>query len=306
MIDVTFLGTSNAIPTAKKNHPAVLLTYEGENILIDCGEGTQRQFRKAKLNPGKITRILLTHWHGDHVLGIPGLLQTLSLNGYDKTLYIYGPKGTKKSIKKMKEIFSFVGNYNIQVKEVSSGIFFKGKDFYLESKRMTHGIRCNAYTFVKKDKIRIDKKRLEKTELPKNELIQKLKLGKNVKYNGKKYNAKDLTFKEKGKKISFVLDTSMNKKIIPFVKNSNLLICESSLDSSLEKKAKETGHLTAKQAGEIAKKSNSEKLVLMHISPRYEKEIKTILNDTKGAFKKTTIAKDFDSIKIERGNKEND
>ena len=76
---ITFLGTSQAIPTAKRNHTAVLLSYKDENILIDCGEGTQRQFRKAKLNPCKLTRILITHWHGDHVLGLPGLLQTLAL-----------------------------------------------------------------------------------------------------------------------------------------------------------------------------------------------------------------------------------
>ncbi len=88
MIKITFLGTSDQIPSAKRNHTAILLTYKGENILVDCGEGTQRQFRKARLNPCKITRLLITHWHGDHVLGIPGLLKTLALSGYNKTLSI--------------------------------------------------------------------------------------------------------------------------------------------------------------------------------------------------------------------------
>ena len=104
MIKLTFLGTSDSIPTEERNHTSILLTYEGENILIDCGEGTQRQIRKAKLNPCKITRILITHWHGDHVLGIPGLLQTLSMSGYNKTLYIYGPEGTKKFMKELLKI----------------------------------------------------------------------------------------------------------------------------------------------------------------------------------------------------------
>jgi len=91
-ITITFLGTSQAIPTARRNHTAILLQYKAENLLIDCGEGTQRQFRKARLNPCKITKLLITHWHGDHILGIPGLLQTLLLNQYNKTLEIYGPR----------------------------------------------------------------------------------------------------------------------------------------------------------------------------------------------------------------------
>ena len=91
-IKITFLGTSGSVPSAMKNHPAILLTYQGENILIDCGEGTQRQFRKAKLNPCKINRILITHWHTDHILGLPGLIKTLALSGYKKQLYIYGPR----------------------------------------------------------------------------------------------------------------------------------------------------------------------------------------------------------------------
>lgn len=298
MIEITFLGTSSAIPTSKKNHSATLLRYGKENILVDCGEGTQRQFRKAKINPTKITKILITHWHGDHVLGIPGLLQTLSLNGYNKTLNIYGPKGTKKYFKNLMGAFVFEKNYEISLKEISSGRFFEDEDFYLESEGMTHGIPCNAYSFIEKDKLRINKKRLEKTELPQNELIQKLKMGKDISYKGKKYKYKDLTFKEEGKKISFVLDTSFNKKIVSFVKNSDILICESSLDSEMENRAKETNHLTSKQVGEIAKKSKSKKLALVHISPRYEKEPQKILNEAKKIFKNTIMPKDLDTIKI--------
>jgi len=117
-ISVTFLGTSQAIPTATRNHTAILMHYKEENILVDCGEGTQRQFRKLKLNPCKITRILITHWHGDHVLGLPGLFQTLELNNYSKTLHIYGPKGTKKYIKEINNLFIHSGKLKIKVHEV--------------------------------------------------------------------------------------------------------------------------------------------------------------------------------------------
>src|SRR3989338_8790556 len=91
---VTFLGTGNAIPTAARNHTGILASFFNENILIDCGEGIQRQFKIANLNPGKISRILITHWHGDHILGLPGLFQTLAMGSYNKTLKIYGPPGT--------------------------------------------------------------------------------------------------------------------------------------------------------------------------------------------------------------------
>src|SRR3990167_2584674 len=95
MIKITFLGTSDSIPSSKRNHTAILLSCEGENILIDCGEGTQRQFRKMGLNPCKITKILITHWHADHVIGLIGLIKTLDISGYGKTLFIYGPRGIK-------------------------------------------------------------------------------------------------------------------------------------------------------------------------------------------------------------------
>lgn len=297
MIKITFLGTADSIPSAMRNPTSVLLNYNKENILIDCGEGTQRQFRKAKLNPCKVTRILISHWHGDHVLGIPGLLQTLALSGYKKTLFIYGPKGTKSFMKSLLNTFVFRGRYPIKVEEVN-GKFFEIEDFYLETKKMTHGIPCNAYSFIKKGQMRIDKKKLKKSKLPSGPLLQKLKQGKNIVYRGKKYLAKNLTLREGDKKISFVFDTSMNKDIAQFVKNSDLLICESTFSSELEKRAKEYKHLTAKQAAEISKKSKSKKLILTHISQRYDKNLKKILNDARKIFKNSFLVKDLDVLEV--------
>jgi ribonuclease Z len=297
MINITFLGTSSAIPTLKRNTTSVLLTYKGENILIDCGEGTQRQFRKAKLNPCKITRMLITHCHGDHSLGIPGMLQTLSLSGYNKTLFIYGPKGIKKFMKNLLKTFIFKLNYKIEVKEVK-GKFFENQEFYFEAKEMYHVVPCNAYSFIKKGQIKINREKLKKTKLPSGPLLKKLKQGKNITYKGKKYLAKNLTSRENDIKISFVYDTLFNKKIPLFVKNSELLICDSSFHSDIENKAKENKHLTARQAGEIAKKSKSKKLVLTHISQRYDKNLKKILDDAKKVFKNTILVNDFDVVEV--------
>jgi ribonuclease Z len=296
-IKITFLGTSDAVPTETRNHTAILLNNDGENILVDCGEGTQRQFRKAKINPCKITRILITHWHGDHVLGLPGLMQTLAMNGYNKALRIYGPEQTKHFVERIMDLFIFVGKYPSEVKEVR-GRFLDEKDFYIEAKPMTHGVPCNAYVFVKKGQRRIDKKKLEKAKIPSIPLIQKLKQGKDIVYNGKKYLAKNLTFKEEDKKIAFVFDTSMNPSIIPFVKDADLLICESTFSSELGERAKDFRHLTAEQAAEIAKGARVKKLILTHISQRYEKNKKKILDEARKVFKNSFLAEDLESFEI--------
>lgn len=295
-IKVVFLGTSDAVPSAERNHTSIFLEYKNENILVDCGEGTQRQFRKAELNPNKTTRILITHWHGDHILGIPGLLQTLSFSGYNKTLFIYGPKGTKEFMKNMLNTFVFQEKLKMDVEEVD-GKFFETDDFYLESEKMSHGTPCNAYSFVKKGTIRIDKKKLEKTKIQ-GPILKKLKEGKDIVFNGKKYRAKDLTYSEEGKKISFVFDTSFNEKIIPFVRDSDLLICESTFGEDLEDKAKEYKHLSARQTAEIAKKSKSKKLILTHISQRYSKNPKKILDTAKKIFKNSVSANDLDRFEL--------
>ncbi|MEX2017066.1 MAG: ribonuclease Z [Candidatus Pacearchaeota archaeon] len=298
-INITFLGTGSMIPDEKKNHPAFLLSYKSENILVDCGEGTQIQFRKAKLNPCKITRILITHWHGDHTFGLPGLLRTLSTSGYNKKLYIYGPRGIKKHFDEMFVAFGGVENFEVDVKEVSSpGKFFENQDFYLEAEKMIHVQPCNAYNFVEKDKFRIDKAKLKKAKIQPGKHIQELKKGKDIVLNGKKYKAKDFVYGEKGKKVSFVLDTLINERIVPFVKGSDLLVCESSFGSEHEKLAHAYQHLTSKQAAEIAKKGSVKKLMLTHLSQRYNKSSHKIVAEAKKIFKNAHLANDLDSLEI--------
>ena len=299
MIKITFLGTSGAVPSARRSHPAVLLTHDGENILVDCGEGTQRQFRMAHISPTKLTRLLVTHWHGDHTLGIPGLIQTLALNDYKKTLFIYGPRGIKKHMTDLIKAFPSVGGVKMKIEEVAKGgKFLETKNFYLESKPMTHGIPCNAYSFVKKGQVRIDRKKLQKSGLPSGPLLQKLKEGKDIVHNGKKFKAKDLTYFADFKKVSFILDSSMNKNMIALAKDSDVLIVESTYDSELEKLAKEHQHMTSKHAAEVAKKSKAKKLILTHLSERYEKNPEQILTQARKIFKETHLAKDFDVFEV--------
>ncbi len=296
-IEIVFLGTGSSIPTAKRNHPGILLQYGNENILIDCGEGIKRQFRVARLNPCNITRILITHWHGDHVLGIPGLLQTLVHNNYNKKLFIYGPKGTKKYMEAIMQMFIFHGRLDINIEEVD-GRFLETKDFFFEAEKMKHNTETNAYAFVEKDKLRIKKDFLKRKKIANSPELKNLLEGKDIKIGKATLKAKEATYLQKGKKIVVILDTAMNQNAVEIAKNASLLICESSFSKDEEDKAEEYFHLTTEQAAGIAKESMAEQLVLVHLSQRYEKSENKILAEAKKIFPRTKLAHDFMKLEI--------
>ncbi|MDP3881439.1 MAG: ribonuclease Z [Nanoarchaeota archaeon] len=296
-IKLTFLGTGNAIPTKMRNHTSILLSFRDENILIDCGEGTQRQFRYAGISPCKLTRILITHWHGDHVLGLPGLLQTLAMSEYKGVLKIYGPKGTKKMFS-LVESMIFGLKIRVEVNEIGPGVFIDRNEFLLEAQNMEHGIPCNAYSFILKDKRRLDKSKLKKLKLPNSPLLKDLQQGKDIVFNGKKIKVKDVSYTDKGKKVVFILDSALNDKAFSIAKGADLLVSEASFSSTEIGQAKEYKHLTAQEAAQIAKKASAKKLVLTHLSQRYEHNPKIILNEAKNFFKNSILVKDLDSIII--------
>jgi ribonuclease Z len=274
-----------------------LLTYKSENILVDCGEGTQRQFRKAKINPCKLTRILITHWHGDHVLGLPGLLQTLALNNYNRTLYIYVPKGTRHYMDLIFRLFVFDGKIRYEIHEVESSKFEETDDFYLEARSMQHRTPCVAYSFVEKEKLRVNKEKLGKLGI-KGKIVSELAKGKDIEFQNKKIKARELTYSQPGRKITFILDTKINENCYKIAENSDLLICESTYTTKESEQAEEYKHLTAAQAAEIAKKAKAKRLVLTHLSQRYENKEKLILDEAKKVFKNTEIAEDLARIEV--------
>lgn len=294
-ITLNFLGTGNAVPTKLRNHTGILLTYKDENMLFDCGEGMQRQFRYAQLSPTKITRLFITHRHGDHILGIPGLLQTLAMSDYTKTLKVYGPPGTKKLFSLMEEMLLHI-RIHLEVHEIKEGIVFENKDFKVEAKAMSHGIPCFAYAFILKEKVRLDKKKIQKLKLPNSPLLGQLQAGQDIIHNGKKIKAKSVSYTEKGKKIAIILDTEMNPATIELAKDADLLITESTFANEEEERAKEYKHLTAKQAATIAKKAKAKSLILTHISQRYEHSLHIIEKEARKVFKNTQIVKDLDTI----------
>jgi len=291
---VTFLGTGAMKPHKDRNTTAILLTYKGENILIDCGEGTQRQFFKAKISPAKITKILISHWHGDHILGLPGLLQTLARSDYKKTLKIYGPEGTKKFISKLMSLFiASTHRIKYEVIEIKkNGVFLKEKDFQILAETLPHTSECLGYSFRETPKRKINIAYTKKFGLTRDPILGKLQQGKTITYKGKKITPEKGTTLIEGHKISIILDTGYTKKISKFVENSKVLIIESTFLDKDKTRAKEYRHLTAKQAATIAKDSKSKQLILTHLSERYKGE-KEILNEAKKVFKNTKVAKDF-------------
>jgi ribonuclease Z len=296
-MEITFLGTSCMIPTKERNTAAILLNYKDENILIDCGEGTQRQLRIAGIRPTCITKILISHWHGDHVLGLPGMIQTLGASEYSGKLRIYGPPGSAKIVERMMGAFMFDNKVEFEVHDITKPRFFDGKDFYLEAMPLEHSVSCLGFNFVEKDRRRINLKKTEKLGIPEGPLMGELQEGKEIEFKGKKISPDEVTYIVKGKKITYIADTVLTDNCIKLAEDADLLICESVYDSKLEDKATEYKHLTARQAGMIANQSNSKQLVLNHFSQRY-KNTQDIEEDARVVFDKITCAQDFMKIRL--------
>lgn len=291
---VTFLGTSSMNPTKERNNPCTFIQEGTEGILVDCGENTQRQFQIKGISLTKITKILISHWHGDHTLGLPGVIQTLGSFMPNKTLKIYGPKGTIKNINNLIKIFpnSPEKKINLEIKEIKEGKICKTKDFEIFALPLKHGIPSIAYSLIEKDKIKIKKSELKKLGIPEGPIVGQIQRGEVVKWEGKSINLKKLTNIKKGKKITIIMDTLINENCYNIAQNADLLICESTYLSDLEDKAKDRLHLTSKQAALIAKNAKVGKLVLTHFSRRY-KNTKDLEKEAKKIFKNTVAAKDF-------------
>jgi len=306
-IEITFLGTGSAVPTARRNHTGTLLKYKEQNILFDCGEGIQRQFRIASINPCKLTKIFISHWHGDHILGLVGLLQTLAMNGYNGKLKIYGPRGTERSIDLILETYmrryledskSEGYNFEIEALDVDEGPLDNTEEYKIDAIRTDHGIPSLAYSFIVKEKNRIDKSKLKKLGIGNSPLIGELARGKSVKINDVTINGKEITYTEEEKKVTIILDTRANSNLINFAKESNVLISESTFSSEEQEKANKRGHLTSHDAARIAKESNSKLLILTHLSQRYSNIPHVLEQEAQTIFKNSKVVEDFDKLII--------
>ena len=296
-MEILFLGTGSMAPTKERNHNGILLRHGSEGILLDCGEGTQRQLKIAGIRPNQISKILITHWHGDHSLGLPGLVQTLGMSEYNRNLRIFGPKGTKEKIELLKRVFIAEERLKYDVEDIDKKRFYDGEDFYLEALPLEHGTSCLGYSFVEKEKRKMKTDVIKKLGIPEGPLIGKLQRGESIHFNGKTIKPDDVSSIVKGRKVTFIADTLPCRNAVVLAENSDLLICEATYAHELEEKAREYRHMTARQAALIASQSGAKKLVLTHFSPRY-KTTEKIEEDARDVFDNAICAKDFMKIKL--------
>lgn len=294
-MQLTILGTSATVPTKERNHSGYLLTYKAEGLLFDCGEGTQRQMKIAGISLSKITRIFLSHWHGDHMLGLPGLLQSMAMHQYTKELKIYGPPGSKTKFKKMLEAFESSHPIEATMHDVKEGKFLETKDFYVEAYPLTHRIKCYGYRFVEKDKRKIKMSAVKKFAIPEGPLIGDLQEGKTITVKGKKIKPEQVSTTVKGRIFAYIADTRPNKNCHKLAKDADVMLCEASYSSEHKEKAEEYLHMTATETAQIASQSNAKKLILTHFSARH-KDPGILEEEARTVFDNTQAAKDFMKI----------
>lgn len=291
------MGTSCMQPTKERNHPSVFLGYPGEGILFDCGEGIQRQLKIAGIRITRINRLLISHWHGDHVLGIPGLINSLSVANYDRVLHLYGPEGSKTYLSNLLKGFELKEKIDFAVHEIKEGKFFENERLVLKSILLEHSLPCLGYLFIEKPKRRIDLSALKNFGLRPGPLLGALQRGLPVNFQGKKISPEEVTYLTKEKRIVYLMDTKLCQSAIDLAKEADLLICEATYKENLKDKAEERFHLTAKEAALIASQAKAKKLILTHFSPRY-KDVKELEEEARNYFDNTFAAEDFMRIKI--------
>ncbi len=297
MIEITFLGTGSMMPTKQRNHSAIVLSYKTENILMDCGEGTQRQMRIAGLKPAKINRLLISHWHGDHVFGIPGLMSSMGADKAETKLIIYGPAGTKKYLENLWKSFAGKNIIEYEVHEVKKGKIYENDDFLIEAQPLKHSTPCIGFSFIEKDRRRIDVAKAKKLGLEEGPLLGKIQKGEEVTVNGKKIKADEVSYIVPGKKVSYIADTVPCAGAEALAKDADLLISEGTHLDDIKEKTEKFMHLTVKQAALIASENNAQKLVITHLSRRYTSPTET-LEEAKMYFPNSVVAEDFMKIQV--------
>ena len=300
---LTILGYNSAIPTVKSAPTAQFLEMEERCFLIDCGEGTQVQLRKAKAKFSKINHIFISHLHGDHVFGLPGLISSFRLLGRETPLHVYGPKGIKEMMETIFRITETHQGFEVVFHELSS----KKSEKVFEDNRvevftipLDHRIYCNGYLFKEKPKER----HLNMQEISKYPEIEicdyhNLKRGKDIQLSdGYILKNENLTKPaEPSVSYAFCSDTRYLESIIPIIKNVDVLYHEATFLHDLNKMADYTGHTTALEAAKIARKANVKKLILGHFSNRYH-DLSVFLNEACEIFPETHLPKQLEAVKI--------
>ncbi|OAS87492.1 MULTISPECIES: ribonuclease Z [Metabacillus] len=305
-MNVMFLGTGAGIPAKTRNVTSIALQLLEERQavwLFDCGEATQHQILHTSIKPRRIEKIFITHLHGDHIYGLPGLISSRSFQGGEDILTIYGPRGVEEFVRTALAISQSHLTYPLEFVEIENGTVFEDTQFKVVVKKLEHGIASYGYRVIEKDLpgvLLVNK--LKEQSIKPGPIYQKIKAGQKVELeDGTVVNGNDfLGPKLKGRIVTILGDTRYTRDSIELAHEADLLIHEATFSEGDEKLAYDYFHSTTKQAAMIAKQSNAKKLILTHISSRYQSEddFTKLVKEAQALFPLTYLAEDFMLVEV--------
>ena len=300
-IEVIFLGTGGSLPTRQRGLPSVAIKRDGELLLFDCGEGTQRQMMQAGLGFNRPTSIFISHLHGDHLLGLPGLLQTMSSLVRDKPLDLYGPKGLATFFKSLHGTLGFTATFPLSITELVPGHTVKRTSYQVRTTLAKHDITCLAYAMEENERPGHFHPNVARgLGVPEGPMWKQLQYGETVKVDGKTISAEQVAGPSRpGLKVTYAIDTRPSRSVKQLAKGSDLLIHDGGFALDRKDKAREYFHSTAAEAASVAKASRSKRLALVHISA-VTRDDRILLREARKVFPNTLVPTDLMVLSLKR------
>ncbi|HWO16814.1 MAG TPA: ribonuclease Z [Solirubrobacterales bacterium] len=301
-LSVTFLGTGGAVPSARRSTASLLVARGGERLMFDCGEGTQRQMQRS-LGLVQVDDIFLTHFHADHILGLPGLLKTWELTDRQAPLRIYGPRGLRDLFKTLSRIVGRTG-YPLELIELDPGDSVPLEDAEVRAFGVEHSVRANGYALVEEDRPgRFDLEAAQRLGVPEGPAFAALQRGESVEGASGPVRPENVIGESRpGRTVVISGDTAPSHATVAAAADADLLIHDASFSEEEAQRAVETAHSTVGQAAAVAREAHVKLLALVHISSRYH--VGQVLDEARDVFEPTVAPRDFDLIEIpfpERG-----
>ena len=306
MLSVTFLGTSAARPTVERNVSAMALMREGETLLFECGEGTQRQMMRYGVSFA-LSEIFFTHFHADHFLGVIGLMRTLGLQARAEPMRLYGPKGATKLLTQALQLGVERVPFEVDIQEVKPGSIIRergegrGTDYDIHVFGTEHGGGSVGYALKEHERPgRFDPDKARAAGVPEGHLWGRLQRGETVELpDGRKVVPEGIVAeKRRGRTVVFTGDTRPCAAVVDAAQGADLLIHEATFGEEEKERAKETGHSTAREAAQVALAAKARRLVLSHVSARYSISAEELVKEARDVFRETVVAKDGLTIEI--------
>lgn len=299
-MQLQFLGTGAGTPGRERNVTSIALDLQGvrnATWLFDCGEATQHQILRTPIKPGKIEKIFITHLHGDHIFGLPGLLTSRSMNGSTDPMTIYGPAGLKTFVETTLSLSGSWLTFPLEIIEISAGEVCNDEHFRVTAYPMTHPVECYGYRIDEHDKPgALDAAKLAADGIPAGPYFYDLKHGKRVTLpDGRTLNGWDYVGdKIKGRSLAIFGDTAPTAAANEMAAGVDLMVHEATLEVAMEEKANSRGHSTTAQAAKVALESGAKRLIVTHLSTRYLRgDSERLLAECRAVFEYTEMAHDF-------------